>query len=408
VSKGLIDFAKFSVKKGILMRNDRSRVGNFKSVNDAFPGGVLADEILTPGDKQVKALFVTGGNPLITMANSNKLRKAFQELELLVTLDILPSETASIGHYMLPCTTPLERPDLPFVFPLMLGLQAKPYLQATKAVVEPEHEQLDEATIYLNIAKASGINLFGSATGQAFFNFLMRFSPKKFGVRTFPQEFMLNMLLRVMRQKGFKGVLKHKHGIQRETHKNDFLTNRIVSENKKVNLAPSIMLNQLKRIEDHFEEEIKNRSRLKLITKRAVTTHNSWTHNYDAFVSGENYTNYLYMHPDDAQKLNIQNKQLVDVTSAAGKVRIQVKLLSDLQMGTVALPHGWGHQSSLLSVAKKTKGVNVNILASDGPEKIDPISGMANLTGIYVDVKPAEGALVENSWSGLEGDVLAM
>jgi anaerobic selenocysteine-containing dehydrogenase len=96
----------------------------------------------------------------------------------------------------------------------------------------------------------------------------------------------------------------------------------------------------------------------------------------------------------------------VDVTSSAGQVRIPVKLLSDLQPGTVALPHGWGHQSSLLSVAKKTKGVNVNILASDGPEKIDPISGMANLTGIYVDVKPAEGELVENSWSGLEGDVL--
>jgi len=406
VSKGLIDFAKFGVKNGLLMRDDRSRVGNFKSVNDAFPGGVLADEILTPGNKQVKALFVTGGNPLITMANSNKLRKAFQELELLVTLDILPSETASIGHYMLPCTTPLERPDLPFVFPLMLGLQSKPYLQATKAVLEPEHEQLDEASIYLNIAKSSGVNLWKSGAGQVFFNTIMRFSPKKFGVRTFPQEFMLNLLLRVMRQKGFKGVLKHKHGLQREKHKHDFLTSRIVSENKKVDLAPPIMTDQLSRIENHFEEEIKNSSKLKLITKRAVTTHNSWTHNYDAFVAGENFTNYLYVHPDDAKLLNIVDKQLVDVTSSAGQVRVPVRFLSDLQQGTVALPHGWGHQSSLLSVAKKTKGVNVNILASDGPDKIDPISGMANLTGIYVDIKPAAGEIAENSWSGLEQDAL--
>ena len=58
------------------------------------------------------------------MANSNRLRKAFQELELLVTLDILPNETGSLAHYMLPCTSPLQRPDLPFIFPLMLGLQA--------------------------------------------------------------------------------------------------------------------------------------------------------------------------------------------------------------------------------------------------------------------------------------------
>ncbi len=406
VSKGVIDFAKFGVKNGLLMRDDRSRIGDFKSVNDAFPGGVLADEILTPGKKQVKALFVTGGNPLITMANSNKLRKAFQELELLVTLDILPNETASVGHYMLPCTTPFERPDLPFVFPLMLGLQSKPYLQATKAVIEPEHEQLDEATIYLNIAKAAGVNMWKSAAAKGFFSFLMKFKQKKYGIPRLPQEFMLNLLLRVMRQKGFNSLLKHKHGLQREDHKNDFLTSRIVSKSKKVNLAPEIMIEQKSRIEAHFENELASSTKFKLITKRAVTTHNSWTHNFEDFVSGENYTNYLYIHPEDAKKQGIKNKQLVDVISETGQVRVQAKLLKDLQKGTVALPHGWGHQSSLLSVAKKTKGVNVNILAADGPDKIDPISGMANLTGFYVEVKPAEDGLAENSWSGIEKDAL--
>ena len=78
------------MKNGVLMRDDRSRIGDFGSVNDAFPGGVLADEILTPGDKQVRALFVTGGNPLITMPNAGRLRRAFEELELLVVLDVLP------------------------------------------------------------------------------------------------------------------------------------------------------------------------------------------------------------------------------------------------------------------------------------------------------------------------------
>jgi anaerobic selenocysteine-containing dehydrogenase len=106
VGRGVMDFPKFGAKNGILMRRDKSRIGNLHSVNDAFPGGVLADEILTPGDRQIKALIVTGGNPLLTMANSNRLRKAFSELELLVTLDILPNETGSIGHYMLPCTSP--------------------------------------------------------------------------------------------------------------------------------------------------------------------------------------------------------------------------------------------------------------------------------------------------------------
>ena len=85
----------------------------------------------------MRALFVTGGNPLITMANSGRLREAFGKLELLVTLDLFKNETGSIAHYVLPCTSPLERPDLPFIFPLMLGLQERPYLQATDALLPP-------------------------------------------------------------------------------------------------------------------------------------------------------------------------------------------------------------------------------------------------------------------------------
>ena len=53
-----------------------------------------------------------------------------------------------------------------------------------------------------------------------------------------------------------------------------------------------------------------------------------------------------------------------------------------------------------LNHANKTAGVNVNILAADGPEKLDKISGMAHLTGIVVDVKAAEGVLQAN-WSGM-------
>ncbi len=166
VGRGVIDFAAFGKKTGTLMRTDRSRVGGFQSVNDGFPGGILADEILTPGDRQVRALFVTGGNPLITMANAGRLREAFGKLELLVTLDLFRNETGSVAHYVLPCTSPLERPDLPFVFPLMLGLQERPYLQATDAILPPPGDVRDEATIYLDLCRASGISLFGSRIAQ--------------------------------------------------------------------------------------------------------------------------------------------------------------------------------------------------------------------------------------------------
>lgn len=405
VGRGVIDFPAFGKRSGVLMRNDLSRIGQFASVNDAFPGGVLADEILTPGDKQVRALFVTGGNPLITMANAGKLKKAFQELELLVTLDLFRNETGSLAHYVLPCTSPLERPDLPFIFPLMLGLQKQPYLQATRAVVEPRGEQRDEATIYLQLCKAAGVGLFGSAVAQKLLESMLAVSSRlqeKGKQPSLPQEALLSFLLRLTGQPGFEHLLEHNpHGWLRDAHEvEDFVNERVLTETKKVQLAPKKLLEQAKKLEADFERERADAPRLKLITRRAVQTHNSWTHNVADFVHEQ--TNYLYMHPEDAQAAGLSDGAMADVSTETATVRVPVKLLADLMLGTVALPHGWGHQHATgLSIASKTRGVNVNLLAASGPERVEKVSGMSQLTGFNVEVKPAAGPQDPTSWSGL-------
>ncbi len=405
VGRGVIDFARFGSRNGILMRKDRSRVGDLPSVNDAFPGGILADEILTSGEGQLRALFVTGGNPLITMANSNRLRRAFGELELLVTLDIQPSETGALAHYMLPCTSPLQRPDLPFIFPLMLGLQAKPYLQATDAVVDPEGEQRDEATIYLDLARASGAPLFGSAIAQRLLELARWWHSRRQPAGrqpALPQRALLSLLLRLTGQGSYRRLLRHPHGVRRDDHRpGSFLGHRVYTPDGRLDLAPPLLLEQARRLELFFHAELETRHQLRLITKRHVKTHNSWTHNFEEFVEGSRQTNYLYMHPADAERIGLAEKDLADVSSETATVRLPIRLLADLMPGTVALPHGWGHQRSGQHVASKTRGVNVNILAADGPDQIEPLSGMARLTGIPVEVRPADGEQA-HTWSGLE------
>lgn len=405
VGRGVIDFPKFGKKNGLLVRSERSRIGDFQSVNDAFPGGVLADEIMTPGDQQVRALFVTGGNPLITMPNSNRLRDALRKLELLVVLDIFPTETASEADYILPCTSPLQRPDLPFIFPLMLGLQSKPHIQATRRVLPPEGEQRDEASIYLQLCKAAGVPLFGSRIAQSLLMTMQKV--RSWFVRDeqpgVPQEWLLSFLLRITGQGSFKKLLREQHGRIRDGLKqDDFLGKRVYTDSKKVELAPQDLVEAAAKLEQQFSEELEQQSGLRLITKRAVTTHNSWTHNFDEFVRGERSTNYLYMHPKDAEHAGVSEGDFVDVTSKTATVRVSVKMLEDLMEGTVALPHGWGHQRAKgLSVASQTQGVNANILAADGPENIDRLSGMAHLTGIPVTVVPAQGPQNPGDWSGL-------
>lgn len=409
VGQGVIDFARFGAKHGVLLRSDRSRVGGFPAVNDAFPGGTLADEILTPGPGKIRALFVTGGNPLITMPASSRLRDALSELELLVVLDILPTETASIADWVLPCTSPLERADLPFVFPLMLGLQARPYLQATTAVVAPEAEVRDEATIYLDLARASGVHLFGSRVAQRAFE-LVKTTETRRRRRTrpdaqpgLPERGLLSLLLRLTGQGSFDALLAQRHGRLRPDHEpGSFLGRRVTTTDGRVDLAPEALVSATSRLESRYVDEKRDRHRLKLITKRAVTTHNSWTHNHERMTGGPDATNHLYMHPDDAARLGLVDGALCDVRSDVGVVRLPVKRLADLMPGTVALPHGWGHQAATrLQIASRTRGVNVNLLAADGPLRLEPFSGMAQLTAIPVDVTPAAGPLDPSNWSGI-------
>ncbi len=405
VGQGIFDFAKFGVKHGVGVADDRSRVGGFPKVNDAFPGGILADEILEPGDRRIRALFVTGGNPLITMANAGRLKKAFQELELLVVTDIFLNETASLAHYVLPATSPMERPDLIFLFPLFMGMQSRRYLQATERVVRSDGEQRDEATIYLDLAEASGAPLFGSAVVQRFLGWAKRWHMRRNPGETpaIPQKALLSLILRMTGNGSFAGLADEPHGrpLPRQDG-GDFLGQRVVTEDGRVDLAPAELVEQSRKLEADFAKEERDAGGLRLITKRHVKTHNSWTHNHEHFVSGTLHTNHLYVHPEDAERIGLEDGALADVESATATVRLPVRLLDELLPGTVAMPHGWGHQHARgLSVASKTSGVNVNLLAADGPDSLERVSGMAHLTGIPVEVRPAAGPQAADSWSGL-------
>ncbi len=405
VAKGVIDFARFGTRTGLLVGNHTSRIGGFRQVNDAHPGGVLADEILTPGKGQIKVLFVTGGNPLITMADSAKLKRAFEHLELLVTVDIYRNEVGSLAHFTLPATDPFQRPDLPFVFPLMLGLQSKPYLQATKALVPALGEQRDEATIYLDLCKASGVSLFGSKPAQ----FLLekataRHSAKRAdNRRSVPQEGILNLILKLTRQPSFTQLLKSPHGWARPDHTDSsFLgTKRVTTDDGKVHLSTPLLLKRAAQLEADFGRELASVGRMKMITKRHVKTHNSWTHNIEKLISGDG-TNHVWMHPADAQDLGLVEGAFADVQSTTSTVRISVRFTDDLMRGTCAIPHGWGHQHATgMTVASKTKGVNVNLLGASGPDNVDSLSNMSQMTAIPVSVSIAAGPPDTSSWSGI-------
>ncbi|MBI5604665.1 MAG: molybdopterin-dependent oxidoreductase [Deltaproteobacteria bacterium] len=106
---------------------------------------------------KLKAFLVVGGNPVISMADSNAFREAFQKLELLVVHDLFMTETAELAHYVLPACSHLEKWGLGYSYNVCHGL---PYLMLRKKAIEPLFEGWSEWQLYTELGKKLGLEAY--------------------------------------------------------------------------------------------------------------------------------------------------------------------------------------------------------------------------------------------------------
>jgi len=118
----------------------------------SLPGTLLPQSILD-SEKPVRALIVIAGNPLLSTAGEQQLRKAFEQLDLLVVIDIYPNATSELAHVLLPSTDMYERDDLNIV---NIGTSAAPFAQYTPAVVAPKAERQPEWWIVHSLLQTMG------------------------------------------------------------------------------------------------------------------------------------------------------------------------------------------------------------------------------------------------------------
>ena len=72
----------------------------------------VLDAILEEKPYPIKALFLIGTNPLLRDMNTRKIIEAYKKLDLLVVIDIMPTDDADYADYILPDTTFLEREEI--------------------------------------------------------------------------------------------------------------------------------------------------------------------------------------------------------------------------------------------------------------------------------------------------------
>ena len=386
-----------------------SRVRKLPEFAGELPVATLAEEILTPGPGQIKALVTSAGNPVLSTPNGRELDRALAGLEFMVSIDPYINETTRHAHIILPPTSSLERTHYDVAFHI---LAVRNTTKFSPALFQHDGEARHDWEIFFElqtrmehdgvrgrVKRQLGKRFFGP---ERILDLGLRFGP--YGARLNP--FSKGLTLRKLKQAV--------HGIDLGPL-SSCLPGRLRTTDKRIELAPAVLVKDLDRVMTRFFSSIASpRSPvsasphlpvsasppLLLIGRRQLRSNNSWMHNSERLVKGKPKCTIL-MHPTDAAHRNLKPGQTVSVRSRVGTVEVPIEISEEMMPGVVSIPHGWGHDRSgvRLDVAQQYAGASINDLTDN--LAIDSLCGTAAFNGTWVTVegvRSGPGAIATGSF----------
>ncbi|MCW4355025.1 molybdopterin-dependent oxidoreductase [Hoyosella sp. YIM 151337] len=366
------------VGRGILSRGHfgkwRSRVRGLPEANGELPVATLADEIVTPGQGQVRALVTIAGNPVLSTPDGKRLGAALGGLDFMVAVDYYINETTQHADLILPPTAALERDHYDLVFHI---LAVRNTARFTPALFPKPEGARHDWEIFRDLA--TGVMARRKRQPP-----LKKRLMAQARLRLSPTLTVAALLRTDKRKLTLKKLKAAPQGLDlgplRPT-----LPGRLQTKDKRVHLAPRVVLDDVHRLD---AVPLPSADALVLIGRRHQRDNNSWMHNTERLTKGKP-RHQLLMNPDDMAARGLTDGEPVTVTSRVGTVTVEALATGDMMPGVVSLPHGYGHASkgvSHLNNAEKLPGVSINDLTD--PELLD-VSGNAAFSGVPVEVASA-------------------
>ncbi len=348
------------------------RVRGLTDTAAGLPTAALADEILTPGEGQVRALFVIGGNPLLSWPNQEKTRRALESLELLVVIDPMLSATARQAHYVIGPRLGFESPAITFgnegitVYGLSLGYP-EPYAQYQPALIEPPagSDVLEDWRIFFELGRQMGLSL--------------AFRGQPFDMASPPTT---DRLLETFVAKSRVPLEQ----IKRVPHGAIFPDPKPLADPKpldwphRLQLAATLMMQELATVAAELPitaglpstaQQIDRDYPWLLVTRREHAVYNSVGQRLPALRKRLSH-NPVYVHPDDAGALGLLDDMSIEIESRHGRTRARVRLADDIRRGVISLAHGFEEANPAALI--------------DDASGFDALSGLPRMSAIPVRI----------------------
>ncbi|MDB5971257.1 MAG: molybdopterin oxidoreductase family protein [Hydrocarboniphaga sp.] len=350
----------------------KSRVRGLPEFGGELPVAALAEEVLTPGAGQIRALVTHAGNPVMSTPNGRQLDRALASLEFMVAIDLYLNETTRHADVILPPTPAVEHDQYDLIFHIFAVRNTARWSAPT---FDKSENALHDWEIFTRLGEKVAARL-GTQPRPA-----MR--PEQIidlGLQAGPYGAMQNHPLKL----SLKALKAAPHGIDLGALQPS-LPQRLVHADQRIRCAPAEMLEALQR----YHQELMQPARavdgeLRLIGRRHLRSNNSWMHNSQRLTKGPS-RHQLLMHPQDLQSRSLADGSRVRVRSRTGEIVVEVQASADMMPGVVSLPHGWGHDraGTRMEIAQRQPGASANDLTDE--LELD-VSGNAALNGLAVQV----------------------
>ncbi|MEN3222013.1 molybdopterin oxidoreductase family protein [Mycolicibacterium porcinum] len=383
-----------------------SRVSGYPEALSELPAAALAEEIDTAGEGQIKAMITIAGNPVLSAPDGDRLDKALERVEFMLSVDPYLNETTRHADVILPPPPPSRsahfdvalnnlavrnnvrysspalpldgRPDEPEILSRLalilygVGAAGDPALvdaQVIATTLAKETADADSPVAGRDVDELTAMLCPGPGYERRL-DMMLRLGPygDAFGAK--PDGLTMERLK------------ASPHGIDLGPLR-PRIPEILRTPSGRIELAPEPIVADVARLRDALG---RTAGGFLLIGRRHLRSNNSWMHNLPALSGGSNRCT-LQIHPDDAADLGLTDVAVIK--GPGGELLAPVEVDDGMRRGVVSLPHGWGHDrgGTGQQLAASHPGANVNQL-NDGTH-LDPLSGTAVLNGIPVDIAPA-------------------
>lgn len=347
-----------------------SRVSQLPEFDRELPASVLAEEITTEGEGQIRVLFTGAGNPVLSTPSGHKLDDALEQLDFMVSLDPWINETTRHADIILPPTSPLEHDHYDLAFHVNAMRNTARY---NPPVFEKAEHALHDWEIFealgQRVAEGLGLDSKPSPAPEVIIDFGLKAGP--YGQTSAEQ---LDLAVLKSNPSGVDlGPLQ------------PLLPGRLKTPGQQIDLAVPAVLHDLERLLNDTDSD----APYSLIGRRHVRDCNSWMHNFRRLVKGKDRCT-LMVNPVDAEREGWCAGDDVQIASSAGSVRAKVEVSDEIMAGVVSLPHGYGHNrnGTKMTIANDHAGVSCNDVTD--ARYFDALSGNAAINGVPVHVTAAE------------------